>query len=209
MGLLPRKGAPRLLAAATLVAMTGYGVYLTAGALFFTRGLHLPAGQVGLGMSVAGGVSLAVGIPAGHLADRFGARPVYALTLALSAVAMAGLLLSGGFWTFLLFVTLGAIAQTAGLAARSPLVRAYGGDRPAEFRGYLRSVTNLGIAGERCWPGGASRRTRVALTCCSSPAARCRLRRVRCWCCSCPRWHRGRPAPAHGGLLCGTSLISC
>jgi MFS family permease len=144
--LLPQKGAPRLLAVATLVNMTGYGIYLTAGVLYLTRVVHLPATQVGLGLSIAGAVSLVAGLPAGHLADRLGSRSVYAATLVIGAVAMAGLCLANGFWSFLAFATLGSIAQTAGPAARSPLVQRYGGDRPAEFRGYLRSVTNLGIA---------------------------------------------------------------
>ena len=144
--LLPRTGPPRLLAAATLVNMTGYGIYLTAGVLYLTRAVHLPATQVGLGLSVAGALSLVAGLPAGHLADRIGARSVYTSTLIIGAVAMAGLCLTRGFWAFLAFATLGSIAQTAGPAARSPLVQEYGGERPAEFRGYLRSVTNLGIA---------------------------------------------------------------
>ncbi|WP_290062828.1 MFS transporter [Amycolatopsis solani] len=144
--LLPRGGPPRLLAVATLVTMTGYGVYLTAGVLYFTRVVQLPAGQVGAGLTIAGAVSLAAGIPFGHLADRHGARTVYALTLVLGAISMTGLCLAQDFWTFVAFASLGAAAQTAGPAARSPLVQEYGGDRPAEFRGYLRSVTNLGIA---------------------------------------------------------------
>ena len=145
--LLPEKGPPRLLVLATLVNMLGYGVYLAAGVLYFTRVVHLPAGQIGLGLTVAGGVGLAAGIPAGHLAARRGARNVYAVTLVLGAVAMAGLCWADGFWSFVLFASLGSAAQTAGPAARSPLIQEYGGDRPAEFRGYLRSVTNLGIAG--------------------------------------------------------------
>ena len=144
--LLPARGAPRVLAIATLVTMTGYGVYLTAGVLYFARVVHLSAGEIGIGLTVAGGVALAVGLPVGHLADRRQARGVYAATLTLAALAMAGLCLSSRFWSFLIFVTLGGIAQTAGLAARSPLVQQYGQDRPAEFRGYLQSVTNLGIA---------------------------------------------------------------
>jgi MFS family permease len=144
--LLPEKGPPRLLAVATLVNMLGYGVYLAAGVLYFTRVVHLPASQIGLGLTIAGGIGLAVGIPVGTLADRRGARNVYAVTLLLGAVAMAGLCLANGFWSFLLFASLGSAAQTAGPAARSPLIQEYGGERPAEFRGYLRSVTNLGIA---------------------------------------------------------------
>ncbi|MEU4827190.1 MFS transporter [Actinomadura citrea] len=146
-GVLPKGGRPaRLLAFATLVSTVGYGVYLTAGVLYFTRAVHLPAAQVGIGLTLAGALSLAAGIPFGHLADRKGARSVYALTLGLGAVSMAGLCLARGFWTFLLFASLGAAAQSAGQAARGPLVQEYGGERPAEFRGYLRSVTNVGIS---------------------------------------------------------------
>ena len=140
-------GAPRrLLAAATLLTMLGYGIYLTAGVLYLTQGLHLPAAEVGLGMSVAGAVSLAAGVPIGHMADRLGARGVYTVTLLVGGAAMAGLCLSRSFWPFLVCATVSAVAQTAGPAARSPLVAKYGGERPAEFRSYLRAVTNLGIA---------------------------------------------------------------
>lgn len=144
---LPKGGRPaRLFAFAILVSTTGYGVYLTAGVLYFTQAMRLPAAQVGIGLTVAGAVSLAAGIPFGHLADRRGARSVYALTLGLGTASMAGLCLARDFWTFLLFTSLGAIAQSAGQAARSPLVKEYGGERPAEFRGYLRSITNVGIS---------------------------------------------------------------
>ncbi|GLY30936.1 MFS transporter [Kineosporia sp. NBRC 101731] len=151
--LLPDKGAPRLLAVATLVNMTGYGIYLTAGVLYFTRIVDLSAGQIGAGLSAAGAVALLSGIPAGHLADRLGARSVYTATLLIGAVAMAGLCVANDFWSFLIFVSLGSIAQTAGPAARSPLIQEYGGDRPAKFRGYLRSVTNLGIAAGALFAG--------------------------------------------------------
>jgi MFS family permease len=144
--LLPKSGPARLLTFATLMTMIGYGVYLTAGVLYLTRVVHLPAAQVGIGLTVAGAVSLAAGIPVGHLADRRGARTVYALTLGLGGVSMAGLCLAREFWTFLVFASLGAVAQSAGPAARGPLVQEYGGERPAEFRGYLRSVTNVGIS---------------------------------------------------------------
>ncbi|MFJ5220869.1 MFS transporter [Streptomyces sp. NPDC088354] len=145
--LLPDGRPQRLLAAATTTTMLGYGIYLTAGVLYLTRGLHLPAAQVGLGMSVAGAVSLALGVPIGHLADRVGARMVYPVTLAVGCLSMVGLCLTRDLWAFVVFATLNAVAQAAGPAARAPLVQKYGGDRPAEFRSYLRAVTNLGIAG--------------------------------------------------------------
>jgi MFS family permease len=151
--LLPQTGPARLLTFATLGTMTGYGAYLTAGVLYFTRVVHLPAAQVGLGLTLAGAVSLAAGMPFGHLADRRGARSIYALTLLLGAAAMAGLCLARDFWAFLAFASLVAVAQAAMPAARSPLVQEYGGARPAEFRGYLRSVTNLGISAGALFAG--------------------------------------------------------
>ena len=144
---LPKGGRPaRLFALAILVCTTAYGVYLTAGVLYFTRAVHLPAGQVGVGLTVAGAVSLAAGIPFGHLADRRGTRSVYALTLVIGSASMAGLCFARGFWTFLLFASLSAVGWSAGQGARGPLVQELGGERPAEFRGYLRSVTNVGVS---------------------------------------------------------------
>jgi hypothetical protein len=130
----------------SLISMLGYGIYLTAGVLYFTRVLHLPPVEAGAGLSIAAGISLLAGIPVGHLADRHGTRGVYAVTLIIGAVAMGGLCLAHGFWTFLPFACLGSIAQSTGPAARGPLVQQFGGDRPAEFRSTLRAVSNVGMA---------------------------------------------------------------
>ena len=144
---LPQGGRPaRLLAFATLLSQTGYGVYLTAGVLYFTRAVHLPAVEVGVGLTVAGAAALAAGVPFGHLADRRGARSVYAQVLGLGMVSMVGLCFAADFWTFLVFASLGAVAQSGAQAARSPLIQEYGGERPAEYRGYLRSISNVGIS---------------------------------------------------------------
>jgi hypothetical protein len=144
--LIPEGGPRRVLALATALAMTGYGIYLTASVLYFTRAMGLAPSRVGIGLTVAGAVALATGVPAGHLADRRGSRGVYAITLATAAASMTGLCLTRGFWPFLLFASVAAIAQSTGPAARGPLVKHYGGERPAEFRAYLRAVTNIGIA---------------------------------------------------------------
>ena len=135
-----------ILATATLVNTIGNGSYLTAGILYFTRVLHLPVYQVGLGFSAAGIISLTAGIPGGHLADRHSPREIYALTLAGCAFGMAGFYFTHSFLAFILVACFTSITQTAGLAARGPIIRRLGGGRPQEFRAYLRSVTNLGIA---------------------------------------------------------------
>jgi hypothetical protein len=144
--LLPEGTARRLLAATTLLTMLGYGIYLTAGVLYFTQGLHLPAIEVGLGMSLAGALALATGIPLGHLADRLGARTVHAVILLVGGAALAGLCVTRSFWPFIACATLIAASQSAGPAARGPLVQEYGREHPAVFRSYLRAVSNVGIA---------------------------------------------------------------
>ncbi|MDG4820599.1 MFS transporter [Asanoa sp. WMMD1127] len=144
--LLPETGPQRLLAASNLVYTVGSGLYLTAGVLYFTQAVRLPAAQVGAGLAIAGAVALAVGIAAGHLADRHGPRGVYAATLAVQALATAAFVLVHSFWPFVVAVCAATAAKAAGLAARSPLIRHYGGDRPQAFRAYLRAVTNVGIS---------------------------------------------------------------
>ncbi|MEE1760899.1 MFS transporter [Streptomyces sp. SP18BB07] len=144
--LIPDTRPQRVLAASNFVYTVGNGLYLTAGVLYFTQAVRLPADQVGLGLGLAGLVALALGVTVGHLADRFGARGVYAVTLTVQAGATAGFVLADSFWPFVLAVCAAAGAKTAGTAARSPLIRHYGGERPQEFRAYLRAVTNLGIS---------------------------------------------------------------
>lgn len=144
--LLPSTGPQRVLAASNFVYTVGSGLYLTAGVLYFTEAVHLPAGQVGLGLGAAGLAALALGVAVGHLADRYGARGVYIATLVVQALATAGFVLVDGFWSFLLAITTAAGAKAAGKAAHGPLIRHYGGNRPQEFRAYLRAVTNVGVS---------------------------------------------------------------
>ncbi|MBO2447544.1 MFS transporter [Actinomadura barringtoniae] len=144
--LVPDGRPQRVIAAANFVNTVGSGIYLTAGVLYFTQAAHLPASQVGLGLGIAGVVSLVAGIGVGHLADRRGARGVYAATLVVRGLATGAFLLADGFWPFVAAVCAAAGAHTAGQAARSPIIRAHGGERPQEFRAYLRSVTNIGVS---------------------------------------------------------------
>ncbi|WP_433171881.1 MFS transporter [Actinoallomurus sp. CA-150999] len=144
--LLPDNGPQRAIAATNFVNTIGSGLYLTAGVLYFTQAAHLPAAQVGLGLGIAGFVSLAAGIAVGHLADTRGARGVYATTLVVRGLATACFLLAHSFWPFVLAVCAATGAHAAEDAARSPLIRRHGGDRPQEFRAYLRAVTNIGVS---------------------------------------------------------------
>ncbi|MEV4575318.1 MFS transporter [Nonomuraea jabiensis] len=118
--LMPEAGPQRVLAASNFVYTLGSGLYLTAGVLYFTEGVHLPASQVGLGLGIAGIASLALGIAVGHLADRHGARGVYTITLVVQALATAAFVLADSFWPFLLAVCAATGAKAAAAARRHP-----------------------------------------------------------------------------------------
>ncbi|MFE2521905.1 hypothetical protein [Streptomyces mirabilis] len=84
--LMPDAAPQRVLEASNFVYIVGSGLYLTAGVLYFTEAVHLPANQVGLGLGITGLVALALGVTVGHLADRYGARGLYAATLVVQAL---------------------------------------------------------------------------------------------------------------------------
>src|SRR2546423_1264036 len=120
--LLPDRGAARIFAAYTLVDSTGTGLWTTASVVFLTRSVGLSAGQVGLGLSIAGLVGFLGGVPLGHLADRRGAREVTLALAAAQGLVMAAYATVHSFWQFLLVACAFQFAQRGGNAVRNALV---------------------------------------------------------------------------------------
>ncbi|MFF1871558.1 MFS transporter [Kitasatospora herbaricolor] len=138
-------GPQRALIIASFVSRVGNGLFNTASVLYFTLVVHLPAAQVGAGLTVAGLTGLLAGIPAGNLADRYGPRTVWLASLATQAATMAAFVLIQSWGTFTLIATLDRLAATASGAAGGALVARAGGERPAAFRARLRTFVNLGV----------------------------------------------------------------
>ncbi|MFJ3793228.1 MFS transporter [Kitasatospora sp. NPDC090091] len=138
-------GPQRALITASFVSRVGNGLFNTAAVLYFTFVVHLPATQVGVGLTIAGLSGLAAGIPAGNLADRYGPRAVWLTALALQAVTMAAFVCIDSWLAFTLVATLDRLAATSGGAAGGALVARVGGERPAAFRARLRTLNNLGV----------------------------------------------------------------
>ena len=63
------------------------GTFLTGTAVYFTRIVGLSGAEVGLGMSIAAVVTLVLQLPMGRLADRVGAKPLWALASAVEAAS--------------------------------------------------------------------------------------------------------------------------
>ena len=145
--ILPEQGPVRILASATFLNTIGAGLWITGSVLFFTRSVGLPAGQVGVGMSVAGFVSLLAGMPLGHLADRFGATRTVVTFLVIWAGATAAYSLVHSFWAFLVVICVDSTAAAGSTAARGALIAGlFPGSERVRVRAYLRAVTNLGIS---------------------------------------------------------------
>ncbi|MFG2466207.1 hypothetical protein ACGFXB_12260 [Streptomyces canus] len=149
--LIPDSGPQRVLAASNFAYTVGSGLYLTAGVLYFTEAVRLPADQVGLGLGIAGLVALALGVAVGHLADRCGARGVYVATLLIQALATAGFVRADSFWPFVLVVCVAAAANYGRGGRRSPLIRNYGELQVRASRD-IDSPEAGGRTGERGWP---------------------------------------------------------
>ncbi len=142
---IPERGPGRVLYWASLVNAIGTGMYLISSAVFFVRYVGLPETQVGLGLSVGAVIGLASGIPAGHLADRYGARRVYVISLVAEALVMCSFTLVHSFWVFAAATTCASLAASASSAARGPVIQFASGANPARLKAQIRSVTNAGL----------------------------------------------------------------
>jgi MFS-type transporter involved in bile tolerance (Atg22 family) len=75
-GWLPAETQVRQFLVVSFIDSLGTGLFLAGSALFFTRDLGLSAGQVGLGLSLAGVTGFLCAVPVGRISDRTGALPV-------------------------------------------------------------------------------------------------------------------------------------
>jgi hypothetical protein len=141
--LFPERGPVRVLAVATFASRLGRGLFYTILPLYLTRAVGIPAGEVGLGLTLAALLGLLAGLPGGHLADVLGARGVRIGCRLAEAVLLCGYTVIAGFGGFLVVASLVTFAESAGMAAEGALIAAaVPGEQRVRTRAYLRSVTN-------------------------------------------------------------------
>ncbi|MGW4500751.1 MFS transporter, partial [Micromonospora sp. NPDC004336] len=139
--------AARTLARAQLANSVGDGVFLVTSALYFTGPVGLSPGQVGLGLTLGWAVGVLVGVPAGQLADRWGARRTAVLLAAGTAASVAAFLAVGRPATFVLVACLYAACQTGLAAARqAALAHLVEPARRTQVRARLQATANGGLA---------------------------------------------------------------
>src|SRR3954451_14915893 len=137
----------RRIAVGTLVSAVGNGAWYASWALFLTRSVGLSPAQVGVGMTLAGGAALLCATPVGRLADRVGAREVYAALLAVQGIVAFAYLAVGGMAAFLVVACVAEGARSGG-GARNALVLGLcerHEERLAAL-GSLRSISHVGWA---------------------------------------------------------------
>ncbi|HUW87661.1 MAG TPA: MFS transporter [Candidatus Paceibacterota bacterium] len=144
---IPKEGAIRVLSLATLINTFGNGLFVTIEVIYFTFHVGLTPTQVALGLSIGGGISLLFGVPAGHIADRFGPRDITVFAYISEGLVLITFIFVHSFWPFV-FVSLlaGATGAVSG-ALRMAMIAQFGtGEERVRIRAYTRAVTNLGIA---------------------------------------------------------------
>jgi MFS family permease len=148
---LPPPGPARLLAAVKLVITIGDGMYYVCLALYFTRVLGMSPVELGSGLTAAWAVSLAVAVPVGHLADRWGPRRVAIVLWSGAAAAMIGYQFARSFPAFMFAACVYTICTRGGVAAVQALVAGLIDDRSrVRIRAFLQSALNLGLAAGAC-----------------------------------------------------------
>lgn len=143
---VPPAGLTRALAVQAMVYAVGSGLFHAGSAVFFTRALGLSAAQVGLGLSVAAGVSLLGTVPLGGLTDRYGPQRVWVVGLVLNAALFATYPFVGGFAGFLAVVmALAAVDASTGVARQVYSINALPPAERVTAMAYQRSLLNVGF----------------------------------------------------------------
>jgi dipeptide/tripeptide permease len=124
----------------------GSGVFMTISALYFTRFAGLSTARYAAGLFCGAMLGLAVGLGAGWVADRMGAREAQIAVKLIGAAGTLYCLAVTNFWQFGVASLLIGISTGAHGPCQGPLIRAFGGDHPVRFRAYQRALTNLAVA---------------------------------------------------------------
>jgi MFS family permease len=145
--LIPEPGTRRIYALSVLVKTFGIGMIATAMPLYATRMVHLSAARAGLGLTIAGLIGAAAGIPIGDLADRRGPRGTAQAVMLVQAVAAICYLFVRNFADFTVVATLDTLSMSASLSADAgSLLRRVGGEDATEFRARIQAILNLGLS---------------------------------------------------------------
>ena len=136
----------RKLTFANYINTFGNGMFHTVGIIYFSFVVGLGAQKVALAFTIGAAVSLAVSVPAGHLADRWSPKYVGIISFLLQGIALGAQIFTKTWSVFVLLLMFEYFVERFGQNARMSYVARIGeGQERVEARAYMRAVTNLGI----------------------------------------------------------------
>jgi MFS family permease len=137
----------RPLAVSYFVTYLGDGLFYVCAALYFTRVIGLEPVTYGAVLTAAWLGAMLVGVPVGHLADRFESRLVSVVMMCLSGLAIAVFVLASSLPVFVLAAGVLAVCTQGTHSARSALVgRTFPADQVTRVRAILVATANAGLA---------------------------------------------------------------
>lgn len=143
--ILPPTKLERDLAYQCVLSAFATGSFLTGTAVFFTMVVGLSGAQVGLGISIAAGVTLVLQLPMGRLADRVGAKPLWVVASAVEAALYFAWPFIGGMTAFVAMLSVLAIFETAARNARNVYrIAVFPRDVRVRALAYMRAARNVG-----------------------------------------------------------------
>ncbi|MBS2962397.1 MFS transporter [Actinocrinis puniceicyclus] len=152
----PDSALARRFAALAMAQSLGFGVFLTSGAIFFTRTIGLTSTQVGAGLSAAGVFGLVFTVPIGRAADRLGARIPLLLSYAALAVLFCVYCVVRNFEGFIIVASLISVAETNSNPLRMTLTRAcFPKSEHVRIGSQMRGLFNVGFMLGAVIAGGA------------------------------------------------------
>ena len=143
---LPPTPLARRLSVQSVLFAVGEGTFLTGSAVFFTQIVGLSAGQVGIGITVAGLVSFVLSIPLGKLADRVGPKRMWTLGALGGAALYAVWPLIDGFAAFVLMMVALEVVGTAGWSGRGAYtIDVFPREERVQSQAFMRAALNIGF----------------------------------------------------------------
>ena len=136
----------RKLTFANFINTFGNGMFHTVGIIYFSFMVGLGAQKVALAFTIGAAISLAISVPAGHLADRYSPKMIGVISFLLQGLILGAQIFTKNWHTFTLLLCLEYFVERFGQNARMSYIARIGeGQQRVEARAYMRAVTNLGI----------------------------------------------------------------
>ena len=131
-------------------------MFHTIGIIYFSFVVGFGAHKVALAFSIGAAVSLAVSVPAGHLADRFSPKYIGIASFLGQGVALGAQIFTKNWYVFTGLLCLEYFIERFGQNARMSYIARIGeGPQRVQARAYMRAVTNLGIGSGTLFAGVA------------------------------------------------------